>query len=240
MQARKGGKAMSNPIERKRMWLAAFKGMFKRPKLDINKTVKFLDDYEIEKALREAADKKRLKTKLERRCYKHNKNFSWTPQRVEKLRQFNQKMWFRYKEAYDEVCRLKKEFDQRLANGDKNYQSYTIESEFWYNHPDGPNQKQNELWEDLCEETIFWGPTFHARNGRDMEPFEEAMLYDGKSWNDSPFRSPKLDGICIHYFMHDIFDHNDTYSLQDLMQMDPENFSWQVNVCLEHWGASVR
>ena len=51
-------------------------------------------------------DEEKLKRELEKRQRKLNKNFVWTPEKVEKLRGFNDKMWFRYKEAYNEVCRL--------------------------------------------------------------------------------------------------------------------------------------
>ena len=231
---------MSKPIERKRIWLDAIRSCFKQAEPNIDKTVKYLDDYEIEKALRDAVADKKLKRKLERRQEKHNKKFVWTPENVEKLRQFNDQMWFRYKEAYDEVCRLKKEFDERFAAGDKNYESYTIETEFWYNvDEEGLSEKEIQLWEDLCEESNFWGPQFGVRNDRELESFEKEMLEDGHSWNEYPFNSPELNYICIHYFMHDIFNHNYTYSLEDLMKMKPENFSWQVNICLEHWGNSL-
>lgn len=187
------------------------------------------------------SEENKLKRKLRNRQLKLNRNFVWTPEKVEILRAFNDKMWLRYKEAYDEVCRLKKEFDERYTNGDKNYESYDIRTEFWYNHEEkGLTKKEIKLWEDLCEESVFWGTEFVAMTGRNtLKSFEEEMLYDGHSWNEYPFNTPELDGICIHYFMHDIFNHNHTYSLEDLMQMKPENFSWQVNICLEHWGKSV-
>ena len=224
---------MSNPIERKKMWIEAICNTFKQSDIDIEKTLKYLDSYEIDKALRIAVSDKKLKEKL-------NSHFVWTSEKVEKLRSFNDKMWFRYKEAYDEVCRLKKEFDTRFANGDKNYASYDIRTEFWYNCENGLPKQEEKLWEDLCEESVFWGPEFAVITDRTpLKPFEEEMLEDGHSWNEYPFNSPELDGICIHYFMHDIFNHNHTYSLEDLMNMKPENFSWQVNISLEHWGKSV-
>ncbi len=61
-------------------------------------------------------------------------------------------------EDYDEVCRLKNESDERFSNGDKNYASYDIRTEFWYNCEDGLPNKEEQLWEDLCEESVFWGP----------------------------------------------------------------------------------
>lgn len=208
----------------------------------IEKAEKYLDKYEIEKALEKAVESKKLKSKLENRWERLNDKFVWTPEKVEKVREFNDKMWFRYKEAYDEVCRLKKECDNRFAAGDKNYESYDIRTEFWYNHgEEGLSEKEIELWEDMCEESVYWGPEFAEMTDRPpLKPFEEAMMEDGHSWNEYPFNTPELDGICLHFFMHDIFNHNHTYSLEDLMQMKPENFSWQVNICLEHWGKSVR
>lgn len=208
----------------------------------IEKAEKYLDKYEIEKALEKAVESKKLKSKLEKRRERLNDKFVWTPEKVEKVREFNDKMWFRYKEAYDEVCRLKKECDNRFAAGDKNYESYDIRTEFWYNHgEEGLSEKEIELWEDMCEESVYWGPEFAEMTDRPpLKPFEEAMMEDGHSWNEYPFNTPELDGICLHYFMHDIFNHNHTYSLEDLMQMKPENFSWQINVCLEHWGKSAR
>jgi hypothetical protein len=35
--------------------------------------------------------------------------------------------------------------------------------------------------------------------------------------------------------MHDIFNHNSTYSLEDAIKMKPEDFFWQIKVCHEHW-----
>ena len=133
---------MSNPIERKRMWKDALKNTLVQPKLDIEETINYLDEYEIEKALREAVENKRYNTKLEKRQEKLNENFVWTPEKVEKIRQFNEQMWFRYKEIYDEVCRLKKECDERFAAGDKNYESYDIRSEIWYNHEEGLSENR--------------------------------------------------------------------------------------------------
>ena len=58
---------MSNPIERKKMWIEAICNTFKQSDIDIEKTLKYLDSYEIDKALRIAVSDKKLKRKLERR-----------------------------------------------------------------------------------------------------------------------------------------------------------------------------
>ncbi|QTQ12786.1 hypothetical protein HRI96_11615 [Treponema parvum] len=66
------------------------------------------------------------------------------------------------------------------------------------------------------------------------------MSIDNQSWNEYPFNTKELDGTYIYYFMHDIFNHNGTYSLEDAVKMKAENFSWQLVICLEHWGKSCR
>ena len=71
----------------------------------IEKAEKYLEKYEIEKALEKAVESKKLKSKLEKRWERLNDKFVWTPEKVEKVREFNNKMWYRYKEAYDEVNR---------------------------------------------------------------------------------------------------------------------------------------
>jgi len=125
---------MADPIEKKQMLLDALKRTFTQPEDIVKKYIKNLDEHEIIKALREFAESKRLKEKLERRQRKHNENFIWTVEKIEHLRNFNDALWYRYKEAYDEVLRLKIDFEKRLEAGDKNYESYSIETEFWYNH----------------------------------------------------------------------------------------------------------
>ncbi len=92
---------MANPIEKKQMLLDALKRTFTQPEDIVKKYIKNLDEHEIVKALRESAESKRLKEKLERRQQKHNDKFVWTPEKIEHLRKLNDGLWFRYKEAYD-------------------------------------------------------------------------------------------------------------------------------------------
>lgn len=184
-------------------------------------------------------ERKAIKAKLEKRCFKLNKNFKWTAENTQKIIDLNEALFARYREAYNEIVRLDGEYKKRFAEGDNNYKDYTIELEMWYTTPDGLSDEEEELWNDLEENTIFWGPIFFVRgeNGTsEIEPFEKQMLIDNHSWNEYPFNTKALDGTYIHFFMHDIFNHNDTYSLEDAIKMKPENFFWQIKVCHEHWG----
>ena len=185
----------------------------------------------------------KLKKMLEERYIRLNKSFVWTPENKRKIIELNNGLLERYREAYNEVVRVATEYEERFRSGDNNYKDYTIDVEFWYNAPESQNKEENDLWDNLLEESNFWGPYLSANssargNGLGIQPFKEAMLIDNKSWNEYPFYTPELDDTYIYFFMHDIFNHNRTYSLQDAVQMKVENFSWQLVICLEHWGKS--
>ena len=188
-------------------------------------------------------EEENLKAMLSERWSRLNEGFVWTPENKWKIIDLNDGLLDRYREAYNELVRVSAEYEERFHSGDSNYKDYTIEVEFWYNAPESRNKEANELWENMCEESIFWGPHLFARTtlrdkGLGIEPFEKAMLIDDKSWNEYPFNTEELDDTYIYFFMHDIFNHNETYSLEDAVRMKPENFSWQLVICLEHWGKS--
>ena len=135
---------------------------------------------------------------------------------------------------------MKKEFDERFAQGDENYRDYEIEVEFWYNHETCNSKAEEELWDDLCEYSFSMGPSFHRNREQPVPTFEEELLIDTHIKNEYPFNSPELSDIQIHDFMRDIFNYNHTYSLEDAVQMKAGNFSWQVKICMEHWAECVR
>lgn len=185
----------------------------------------------------------KLKEMLAERKHRLNANFVWTPENKQKIIELNNGLLERYREAYNELVRITNEFEERYRTGDNNYKDYTIDVEFWYNAPETDNEEENDLQSNLCEETNFWGPSLSSRSynrdkGLMIEPFEKAIFIDEQSWNENPFNVKELDDTYIYYFMHDIFDHNDTYSLEDAVKMKAENFSWQLVICLEHWGKS--
>ena len=180
--------------------------------------------------------------KIEKRKYflfkrhrKLNKNFIWTNEAKEKIRLLNDQLLLRYREAYDEVNRLKEEFDERFAQGDENYRDYEIKVEFWYNHEPCNSKDKEELWADLCEFSFTMGPAFHRSCENSIPSFEEELLIGTHIKNEYPFNSPELADVQIHDFMRDIFNYNHTYSLEEAVQMKAGNFSWLVKICLEHW-----
>jgi len=189
-------------------------------------------------------EKAELRKTLFQRWSEINSNFVWTQENKLKFIKLNNELYERYREAYNELVRMTNEYEDRFRAGDNNYKDYMIELEFWYNHPESQNKEENKLWQDLCEESKYWGPNFCSRsddrnNGLGLESFEDAVIMPVKLRTFFSFLS-KDKGTKLYLFMCDIFHNNHTYSLEDAMQMKAENFSWQLVIHLEHWGKSCQ
>lgn len=194
---------------------------------------------EEERKLRIIREEYELREKLYERKVKMDSSFSWTSENVRRIVALNDGLLQRYRQMYDEMIRVRNEYEERYANGDNNYKDYTIDVEVWYPADENMSEEEGELWGNLCENSYNWGPHLHCSSrDRDKEPetFEEVMCLNGQSWNiEPPFQVKELEGVMIYFFMHDIFDHNDTYSLEDAVRMKAENFCYQLVICLEHW-----
>ena len=94
-------------------------------------------------------EEKKLREMLAERRKRLNDSFFWTPENKRKIVELNNGLLERYREAYDELVRVSAEYEERFRSGDKNYQDYTIEVEFWYNAPESQNEEENDLWENL-------------------------------------------------------------------------------------------
>ena len=190
----------------------------------------------------------KLSEMLSERWYRLNESFVWTPESARKVIELNNGMLERYREAYNELVRVAAEYEERFRSGDMNYRDYTIDVDFWYDAPESQDKEENELWDNMRDTSIFWGPNLRARSeergkGLGIEPFEEALHINDPDWdsrNEHPFNTKEFEGTYIYYFMHDIFTHNCTYTMQDAVKMKVEEFSWRLSICLEHWGKSRR
>lgn len=188
----------------------------------------------------------KLSEMLAARWLRLNKSFVWTPENARKIIELNDGLLLRYREAYDELVRVSAEYEERFRSGDSNYKDYTIDVDFWYDAPESQDKEENDLWESMRDVSNFWGPHLRARStergyGLGIEPFEKALHINDKDWdsrNEPPFNTKEFEGNYIYYFMHDIFTHNCTYTMQDAVKMKAEDFTWQLSICLAHWGKS--
>lgn len=121
-------------------------------------------------------EEKKLREMLAERRERLNDSFVWTPENKRKIVELNNGLLERYREAYDELVRVSSEYEERFCSGDTNYQDYTIDVEFWYNAPESQSEEENDLWENLCEETLEWGPPLLARSAARDRGLESGPL----------------------------------------------------------------
>lgn len=180
---------------------------------------------------------------LKERQRKLNKEFVWTPEHIQAFEGLNDGLLLKYKEAYHELSCLREEYETRYAQGDEKYRDYSIEIEFWYNHPLCESEDENEIWNNMCECNESWGPrlwTSSRQRKKGIERFEEMMCMQDNANALMFFGIPELKQSRLHFYMYDIFHNGEVYSFADAMQMKAENFSWQTRICIEHWGKRVK
>ena len=71
-------------------------------------------------------------------------------------------------------------------------------------------------------------PAVCASDGR-MESREQ-QLYLGLNWNIELFDRPELADIKIPYYVHVLFVNSCTYTLNDMIHMDPDDFCIGIEV----------
>ena len=153
--------------------------------------------------------------------------FEWTPENVGKIIELNDDLYVFLRKVYDEMLKLKSDFDARIAFGDETYENYTITTRFWYEAPDCSRPDENLMWFQLKNYTD-WEPEFRC-GPEEVTPFEKAM-FDEIAWTKPPFDVPELEGVHIHYFLYALLNNNDTYCLHDLLRMKAEDFRYEINV----------
>ena len=63
-----------------------------------------------------------------------------------------------------------------------------------------------------------------------MWPTRSSALYLDLNWNIEFFDRPELAQVKIPYYVHMLFVDSFTYTLNDMLYMDPSDFSIGVNV----------
>lgn len=186
---------------------------------------------EIADLTREAKIRRRLYV----RKYMLNDAFVWSSENTQKIIELNDGLLKVYRKAYDEMKVLKDDFDAKIAAGNSAYDGYVINMELEFHYPHGLTPKEQIIWFHLVEATDHWGSSLYFHPGDDSDQsFEKQMSIDDLSWCEYPFNVKELDNTYIHFFMHDIFDHNETFSLADAVKMKAEDFSYEIKVTFEH------
>ena len=181
------------------------------------------------------------KKELRTRQQELNEKFVWSPEHVAAIVNLNNKGLEKWRKAYDEVARLKAEYEECIKSGKANYCGFSVEADVWYCHDEDSDNDEESIWEKILDcndhEGCGWGPgIFYSSDQppKALGSFESVMIIDDKSWNEPPFHAPELDGVYIYYFMHCMFSHG-FYSLEDALSMNAENFVYKINVTFDYF-----
>lgn len=195
-----------------------------------------MEKYYLEPEVEDVINKEVLKEKLFERKIRLNRDFVWSPENTWKIIELNNGLIEIYRKAYNDLVGLKAALDAMIVSGKTYAKGYLLELKLWYEDPlvwEDEQSEEAKLWDNLSEYTKDWGESsFLATEGPEsrLESFERLAMIDDHSWTDAPFEAPELNGTYIYYCMHAIFNHNDTFSLEDAVKMKLENFKYDFNV----------
>lgn len=183
----------------------------------------------------------KIRRKLYIRKHQFNEAFEWTQENTQKVIDLNDGLLKLYRRTYDEMLEIKKFLDAQIAAGNKDFEGYVISAGLNFHCPHGLSPAETAIWKKLSSATDRWGSCLFISHG-DKYPksFEEQMMIDNQSWCEYPFNVKELDDTYINFFMHDIFDHNETFSLADAVQMSADDFSCDISVRIEHKEDNVK
>ena len=138
------------------------------------------------------------------------------------------------------MVEIKKDLDAKIEAGNTAYEKYVINMELDFTYPikmapDGDcDWEEDRMWINLKDNSERWGTRLTFCHDDDFRTsLEEMLMMDVQPVNQYPFDVKELSDTYIYYFMHDIFDHNETFSLADAVKMKAEDFAYEITVNLE-------
>ena len=198
-----------------------------------------LSDQKIEATLRTFRERRIWTDDIEEKCRKHRfaVEIKWTYELLKKIEEINARTTELLTELYEKSRILRDILNEKYKKGNKLFADFEITDQIVYtNHNLNlyPENKNPELAHLLCEMTNHHIPsheTFLNWNGRGDKDLEEVLFLgkDSKNWNIEIFRTVPEE-IPINYYMHSVFMDGDTYNLNDMLNMKPEDFQAQITI----------
>lgn len=178
------------------------------------------DKYDVEKVL------KRNKRILARH-YKLMSEFEWTDENTQKIFALNDFIMQKERELYDNAVKIRNDLENHIKNDDTYYKGYDFEIRFSYEPNDAecsPIADKETIWDLYYSTNNLFTEHFFANEGDEIQPFEE-MFFRDENYNgyDCFTDCPDKSHYICSYLLK-LIDNNATYTLQDLLYMEPENF----------------
>lgn len=198
-----------------------------------------LPDSKINAAIKEIRENHIWPNNFEEQCRKHwlVDGIKWTDELLKKIEEINARTTELLTELYEKSKILRNILNEEYEKGNKLFADFGITGQIIYtNHNLNlyPENENPELAHLLCEMTNHHIPshgTLLYWNGRGDKNLEEVLFLgkDLKNWNIEIFKSVPEE-IPINYFMHSVFMDGDTYNLNDMLNMKPEDFQTQITI----------
>ncbi|MBO4319453.1 MAG: hypothetical protein J5857_03185 [Treponema sp.] len=192
------------------------------------------------------ADKSTAKMKKDRSCYMpdptedsyeeivrlrwRKDHFEWTPENTQKIISVIQGIDRKVNQMYDAVEKTVKFLQSDAIPNNRIKNEYSIEASLTYENCETPIPTADEEMLEHLYDATDWKilPKVYANEDR-MESRED-QLYRGLNWDIECFDRPELEHIKIPYYVHVLFVDSFTYTLNDMIHMNPDDFMIDLEI----------
>ena len=170
-------------------------------------------------------------TKNEKIIYERwrKSGFKWTPENTKRIIEVINGIDKKVNQMYDAVLKTKKFLDaQNIPDAVK--KDYDIVADLTYERWEGGIPTADSETLKMLYDATSWEAMPRVRASSDRMPTRSSALYLDLNWNIEFFDRPELAQVKIPYYVHMLFVDSFTYTLNDMLYMDPSDFSIGVNV----------
>ena len=155
--------------------------------------------------------------------------FEWTPENTKRIIDVINGIDVKVNQMYDAVLKTKNFLDaQNVPDAIK--KDYDIVADLTFERfEDGIPTTDSKTLEMLYDATP-WKAMPGIRATSDRMPSRSNTLYLDLNWNIELFDRPELAQVKIPYYVHMLFVDSHTYTLNDMLYMEPSDFSIGMNV----------
>ena len=175
-------------------------------------------------------DSEKIRQEVEERCFRLNKAFIWTPMNTEKIKNLSLEINRKMNSLYDKVQILKQDFDSGAEKGIELYKDYIIEGSLLYEPHEDLSDVTPEQMQYLSEYGIKGQRNIYASHQKIEDRANQLFLGKDVNWNTDIFDRPEFKNIPVCYYVNSVFFQSKTYSLQDMLSMENDEFKFHIEV----------
>ena len=175
-------------------------------------------------------DSEKIRQEVEERFFRLNKAFIWTPMNTEKIKNLILEINRKMNSLYDKVQILKQDFDSGAEKGIELYKDYIIEGSLLYEPHQDLSDVTPEQMQYLSEYGIKGQRNIYASHQKIEDRANQLFLGKDVNWNTDIFDRSEFKHIPVCYYVNSVFFQSKTYSLQDMLSMENDEFKYHIEV----------